>query len=314
MNDTKEEKTQNAIVDKFNPQAVATMRVGETNIDLGQAMEFAKLMALSLFVPKHLRSKPADCLAVFMQANRWSMDPFAVANKTYFVNDRIAYEAQLVNAVINQSRVLKERLTIEHFDRGTSTHTCKVTGQFKGENKTHEILQEINTITIKNSPLWKQAPAQQLAYYTTRLWVRMYAPEVLLGVYTPEEIESIGYDQRGPYEAKDITPRPEIEAEEPETINGDLKEGKDPQATEQPEPQQEAAEVEPFGPVIDCFGQYTSELPDQDAWVATMIKIIEECPDAEKQKEVIEHNEVLLSMVKQNNEKQWDEIMSHCPK
>lgn len=312
MNDKKTEKTQNAIVEKFEPAIVAKMKVGSSEVDLGQAMEFSKLMALSTFVPAHLRNKPADCLAVFMQAHRWEMDPFAVATKTYFVNDRIAYEAQLVNAVVNHSGILKERLTIIHHSRGKPDHTCQVIGQFKGEDKTHEVWQGIDTITTKNSPLWKQAPAQQLGYYTTRLWARLHCPEVLLGVYTPDEVEDIG-KQRGPDDAKDVTPRPEIEAETPETINGDLKESKDPEATKKPEPQQEAAEVEPFGPVIDCEGEFTDELPDQETWCSTIINILEECHTSDNQKTVIENNEVLLSMVKQSNEKQWNEIMSHCP-
>ena len=35
-----------------------------------------------------------------MQAFHWGMEPFAVANKSYFVNDRMAYEAQLIAAVV----------------------------------------------------------------------------------------------------------------------------------------------------------------------------------------------------------------------
>ena len=53
--------------------------------------KFSNFMAISTFVPKHLRGKPADCLAVLLQSMRWNMDPFTVAQKTYFVNDGMAY-------------------------------------------------------------------------------------------------------------------------------------------------------------------------------------------------------------------------------
>jgi 3-hydroxymyristoyl/3-hydroxydecanoyl-(acyl carrier protein) dehydratase len=53
-------------------------------------------------VPAHLAGKPADCLAVTMQA-QWGMNPFAVAQKTHVVNGTLGYEAQLVNAVVSSS-------------------------------------------------------------------------------------------------------------------------------------------------------------------------------------------------------------------
>ena len=196
---------QNTAVAEHNPRAlnlpVATA-IGGTDItagqgraaflptSMGEAMEIAKLMAGGNFVPKHLRGVPGDCLAVVMQAARWGMDPFAVGNKTYFVNDRMAYEAQLVNAVVNSSNVLAGRLKVEWFGEGNNLE-CEVTGFIKGDPDPKTRRVKINTITTRNSPLWKQDPQQQLAYFAQRAWARLHAPEVLLGVYTPDEIEAI---------------------------------------------------------------------------------------------------------------------------
>lgn len=196
---------QNTAVAERNPSAlnlpVATA-IGGTDItagqgraaflptSMGEAMEIAKLMAGGNFVPKHLRGMPGDCLAVVMQAARWGMDPFAVGNKTYFVNDRMAYEAQLVNAVVNSANVLNGRLKVEWFGEGNNLE-CEVTGYIKGDPDPKTRRVKINTITTRNSPLWKSDPQQQIAYFATRAWARLHAPEVLLGVYTPDEIESI---------------------------------------------------------------------------------------------------------------------------
>ncbi len=157
---------------------------------MGEAMEIAKLMAGGNFVPKHLRGVPGDCLAVVMQAARWGMDPFAVGNKTYFVNDRMAYEAQLVNAVVNSANVLNGRLKVEWSGEGNNLE-CTVTGYIKGDPDPKTRRVKLNTITTRNSPLWKQDPEQQLAYFAQRAWARLHAPEVLLGVYTPEEMAEI---------------------------------------------------------------------------------------------------------------------------
>lgn len=158
---------------------------------MAEAMELGKLMCLSNFVPEHLRGKPGDCLAVVMQSARWGMDPFAVANKTYFVNNRMAYEAQLVNAVLNTRAPLEGRLQVSWDGEGQSL-TCKVVGKIKGDPNEHTVWQELRDIKTQNSPLWKSSPRQQLAYYTTRMWARLFAPEVLLGVYTDDEIRDDG--------------------------------------------------------------------------------------------------------------------------
>lgn len=169
---------------------------------LGEAMEIAKLMAAGNFVPPHLRQKPGDCLAVVMQSARWGLDPFAVGNKTYFVNDRMAYEAQLVIAVLNTSGVLKGRLDIA-WEKHETDLVCTVTGTLRADSRPKSVSQELSRVKVKNSPLWVSSPRQQLGYYTSRLWARLYAPEVLLGVYTDDEVREMGADN-----ARDVSPQP----------------------------------------------------------------------------------------------------------
>jgi hypothetical protein len=168
-------------------------------------MEFAQMMCKSNFVPAHLRGKPADCLAVTLQALRWNMDPFAVAQKTYFVKEGAtpAYEAQLVTAVIYARAPLEGRLNLTWEGSGNDL-VVTVTGKFKGDPVPKVRRVENRTITTRNSPLWKSDPQQQLAYYAIRAWARLYAPDVIMGVYTGEEIEAgqhVGADN-----AKDVTP------------------------------------------------------------------------------------------------------------
>jgi hypothetical protein len=205
--------TQNTAVAERNPNAlnltVATA-IGGTDItagqgraaflptSMGEAMEIAKLMAGGNFVPPHLRGVPGDCLAVVMQAARWGMDPFAVANKTYFVNNRMGYEAQLVNAVVNSSNVLNGRLKVDWSGEGNALE-CFVTGYIKGDPDAKTRRVKLNTIKVRNSPLWQADPEQQIGYYATRAWARLHTPEVLLGVYTPDELEAM--EPRNPVEA-----------------------------------------------------------------------------------------------------------------
>lgn len=154
----------------------------------GEVVAFADLMARSdIAIPKHLRNNAGACMAVTMQALRWELDPFAIANKSYFVSDRIAYEAQLIAAVVVTRAPIKRRPDYQFTGEGP-TLRCKVSVEMlDGSIKEYES-PPFAAITTKNSPLWKSDPQQQLGYYSVRAWARRHAPEVILGVYTPDEL------------------------------------------------------------------------------------------------------------------------------
>lgn len=158
--------------------------------NVAQIMEFAKAMSIAeVAIPKHLRNNPGACLAVCIQASEWEMSPFAVANKSYSVNDRLAYEAQLVNAVILKRAPIVGRFKIEYNGNGEQ-RTCKVTVKLRdGETVSYES-PPVHKIAVKNSPLWKGDPDQQLFYYSSRAMCRRHFPDVLLGVYTVDELQS----------------------------------------------------------------------------------------------------------------------------
>lgn len=203
---------------------------------LGQLQAFAGLMAQSaVTVPAHLAGKPADCMAIVMQAMQWGMNPYAVAQKTHLVNGVLGYEAQLVNAVIASSNAIKGRF---HYRYGGEwercTRTQEVTREKHGKNGKYNVTERVrgwtdedeiglyvevgavlrgeteitwgepiylSGVVTRNSPLWVSNPKQQIAYLAVKYWARLYCPEVILGVYSPDEV-----DQR---EEREINPAPQ---------------------------------------------------------------------------------------------------------
>jgi len=181
---------------------------------LGQLTQFAELMAQSVVtVPKHLAGKPADCMAIVMQAMQWGMNPYAVAQKTHLVNGVLGYEAQLVNAVISSSSAIVGRFHYEYGgdwekiagkkdNRDELGLFIRVGAVLRGETEiTWGESIYLADITTRNSPLWKTAPKQQIAYLAVKYWARLFCPEVILGVYSPDEV-----DQRG---EREINPAPQ---------------------------------------------------------------------------------------------------------
>jgi len=194
---------------------------------LDKMMRLAEVMALGrATLPKHFNGNSADCLAVVMQAMQWKMNPFAVAQKTHLVNGVLGYEAQLVNAVITTCAPVLDRLhyewygawdkvigkfTIKNGDKGEYRVPgwkledeqglgVKVWATFRGENEPRVLELLLAQARTRNSTLWADDPRQQLAYLATKRWSRLYCPDVILGVYSPDELE-----ERAP-SIRDVSP------------------------------------------------------------------------------------------------------------
>ena len=166
---------------------------------LGDMIEFAQVMCKAdVAIPKHLRGNPGACLAVAMRARAWRMDPFAVATKTYAVNDILAYESQLITAVINRHAPIRGRLVPRYTGAGPERQCILAPESHDGQILPYES-PKVKDIGVKNSPLWKNDPDQQLFYSSARAWARRYFPELLLGVYDPEEARTM----------RDVTPKEE---------------------------------------------------------------------------------------------------------
>jgi hypothetical protein len=208
--------TERRIAERIDPAAATDVTVsaaagGLAFNNMGQMMEFARYMAIAKGgIRKHLRGDVGACLAICTQAVEWGMSPYAVANKSYFVNDQIAFESQLVQAVILKRAPIKGRIKFEFTGTGAA-RVCRAWARLAEDPE--EIVEYVSppfaSITPKNSPLWKSDPDQQHAYYAGRALCRRHFPDVLLGVYADDEIEPA---PRGAEQARDVTPPRALDA------------------------------------------------------------------------------------------------------
>ncbi|WP_168377816.1 MULTISPECIES: RecT family recombinase [Acinetobacter] len=158
----------------------------------------ARMATSKITTPKHLQGNEGDCMAIIMQAMQWGMNPYAVAQKTHLVNGTLGYEAQLVNAVITARAPVKERLHFEWYgdwskvngkDDKSPNLGIRVSATLRGENEPRVIdISMAQVGPVRNSPLWAADPRQQIAYLATKRWARLYCSDVILGVYTPDEV------------------------------------------------------------------------------------------------------------------------------
>ena len=164
-------------------------------------MNVANVMAKGkATLPKHLQDNPADCMAIIMQAMQWKMNPFVVAQKTHLVNGTLGYEAQLVNAVVSTSGAITGRFHYEYIGDWDAYATgenksemglgVRVGAIIKGDDEiTWGSPNYFSDVKVRNSPLWKTNPRQQIAYLAVKNWTRLYVPDALLGVYSTDELD-----------------------------------------------------------------------------------------------------------------------------
>lgn len=153
---------------------------------LQSCIDFANIMAKGNLIPAHLKN-PADCLRVVIQASKWQLDPFAVADKTSLINGKLMHEGQLVMGVINSRANLSERLRYDYKGEGDA-RVLTVTGKIKGESEPRSIELPFSLAKrINKNGQMGINPDQQAAYIGARLWARRHMPELMMGIYTPDE-------------------------------------------------------------------------------------------------------------------------------
>ena len=196
---------------------VTSMAMMQDGAMMDRMIRFAEIMASGKStIPNELRNV-GDCLAITMQAMAWKMMPQAVAQKTHFISGKIGYEAQLVAAAINNSGAVKDtfhfdwygpwekvigKFTIKKGDKGEYRVPgwelkdeegigIRVWATLRGEDEPRVLDLLLAQARTRNSTLWADDPRQQLAYLAQKRWARLYSPGVILGVYTPDELDGI---------------------------------------------------------------------------------------------------------------------------
>ena len=153
--------------------------------------KLAAVMSKMGTMPAHLAGKPADCFRIVVQAAKWRMDPFAVAECTSLVHGRMCFEGKLIAAVLQSMGAIDGRLSYEISGKGQGA-SIVITGTPKG-GKVQTLRGSVSEWATKhNGSPWATQPETMLVYRGTRQWARLFVPEALLGVYTPDEFEPEG--------------------------------------------------------------------------------------------------------------------------
>lgn len=204
---------------------------------LEQAQWLAKQVVSSGLAPSDLR-KPQDALVILMTGAELGLRPMEALRGIYVVNGRPTLKADLMVALVRKSPEC-EYFTRTEMNNERCTYETKRSDQPQPQEYTYTIEQAHNA-GLTDKDVWEKYPDRMLRARAASALAREEYPEVLLGLYTPEEASSIDDD-------------PETDPVVAEVVEDDAA---------QPEPTGETAEPEPSD---DAVADASSAVAANDA-------------------------------------------------
>lgn len=198
-----------------------------------------KMLSLSPLFPEHLRKGGdgvglANAVLTLNMALRLREDVLTVAQNIYFVGGKPGWSASYMIAKANQHGVFREPIDWEETGEGDNlTVTAFVHLAASGARREVKIsMANAKLEGWTSNKKYQTMPAQMLRYRTATALIRLYCPEVMVGVPPANELE----DQQAAETMRDVTPKPPAAA----TVK--------PAAAPKPKPEPVVEEAEVVGP------------------------------------------------------------------
>jgi len=205
------------------------MRVFSGIAAFDAAQRMAKALSSSTLVPTAYQGQQglANSLIALEMAGRMGLSPFIVMQNLHIIHGRPSWSSQFLIATVNASgRFSPLRFSFDQEDNPTSCYahaTDKESGGLlKGPAITMAMAQAEGWWSRKDkygkeTSKWQTMPELMLRYRAAAFWVRLYCPEISLGLVTQEEavdIEAVTVSELpapAPAEVAAIAPEPEPE-------------------------------------------------------------------------------------------------------
>lgn len=165
-----------------------------TDAQRGPAIfRLAETMAGSQLIPPHLRGKVDDVFVALAMADQMGENPVVVMQNIYVVSGRAGWSAAYMIARANTSGVFRGRINWRVTGKGDALSvTAFATLADSGEvvEMTTDMAMAVAETWTKNAK-YKSMPEVMLRYRSATLLIRMFAADVMLGMRTDVELETM---------------------------------------------------------------------------------------------------------------------------
>jgi hypothetical protein len=165
----------------------------------------AKALVDSGFLPQSVNT-PQKAVAIMMLGRELGIPPWAALSTINVIQGKPTVSPQLMLALINRSGQLAnmeciaepDKATVTMLRRGRVPHTETFT------------MKDAAALNLTGKDNYKKQPATMLKWRAVAACARVVFPDVILGLYTPEEMGAeVRVDDEGNMDVIDVTPEPE---------------------------------------------------------------------------------------------------------
>ena len=154
------------------------------------------MLSLSPLFPAHLRAGPkeqaqANGMLVMNMAMRLNEDPLTVAQNIYFVSGRPGWNTTYMISKANMHGVFKNPIDWEISGNG-DTLQATAFAELAGTGRRVEVTVGMDMAKKEGwtkNPKYQSMPEQMLRYRSAAFLIRLYCPEVMIGIPAAVEIE-----------------------------------------------------------------------------------------------------------------------------
>ena len=177
---------------------------------MAEAYKRATYLSKSDLVPDTYKNKPENCLIALDVANQARISPFTVMQQLYIVKGKPSWSGQMAISLVNSCGRFSPLEFTFVGEEGTSSWGCFASTTRLANGK--KVVSEVITMQMakdegwldKAGSKWKTMPNQMLQYRAGAFFARVHCPDVLLGLYTVEELKDIGKGEDEPQKEKEI--------------------------------------------------------------------------------------------------------------
>lgn len=154
------------------------------------------MLSLSPLFPAHLRAGPkeqaqANGMLVMNMAMRLNEDPLTVAQNIYFVSGRPGWNTTYMISKANMHGVFKNPIDWEISGKG-DTLQATAFAELAGTGRRVQVTVGMDMAKKEGwtkNPKYQSMPEQMLRYRSAAFLIRLYCPEVMIGIPAAVEIE-----------------------------------------------------------------------------------------------------------------------------
>ena len=155
------------------------------------AQRIAKVLSSSDLVPTQYKNNVANTLVALEMANRMGASPLMVMQNLHIIHGRPSWGSSFIIASLNYCGRFSTLRFVGDANKCKAVATDKQTGEvLEGPTVSLEMAKAEGWLT-KTGSKWITMPELMLKYRAAAFFGRLYAPEVLMGMQTTEEIVDI---------------------------------------------------------------------------------------------------------------------------